>query len=120
EDAITELLEETGATWIATTDYGRTGSLALRFPQVPVWSVAQLQRYGFRGGFPTELCTAPGLLIERAYPSETTSGTAPSLFETVGTTHAATRMQDGVALMRYHLTPVARVRSPDLCPPQQF
>src|SRR5690606_8400769 len=31
-DAITEQLEETGATWIATTDYARTGSLALRFP----------------------------------------------------------------------------------------
>lgn len=116
QDAITELLEETGATWIATTDYARTGSLALRFPQVRVWSVDQLQRYGFRGAFPTELCTAPGLLIERARRSETTSETAPSLFETVGATHAAIRTQDGVVLMRYHLTPVSGVKLPDVCP----
>jgi 4-amino-4-deoxy-L-arabinose transferase-like glycosyltransferase len=116
QDAITELLEETGATWIATTDYARTGSLALRFPQVRVWSVAQLQRYGFRGAFPTELCTAPGLLIERARRSETTSETAPSLFETVEATRAAIRTQGGVTLMRYHLTPVSGVKFPDLCP----
>jgi 4-amino-4-deoxy-L-arabinose transferase-like glycosyltransferase len=116
QDAITELLEETGATWIATTDYARTGSLALRFPQVRVWSVTQLQRYGFRGPFPTELCTAPGLLIERARRSETTSETAPSLFETVEATHAAIRTQDGATLMQYHLTPVFRVKSPVLCP----
>ncbi len=114
--AIAELLEETGATWIATTDYARTGSLALRFPQLPVWSVVQLQRYGFRGGFPTELCTAPGLLIERARQSETASATATSLFETVGATHAVARTQDGVTLMRYHLTPVSRPRTPGLCP----
>ncbi|WP_149195728.1 ArnT family glycosyltransferase [Luteimonas suaedae] len=116
QDAITELLEEKGATWIATTDYARTGSLALRFPQVRVWSVAQLQRYGFRVAFPTELCTAPGLLIERARRSETTSETAPSLFETVEATHEAIRTQAGVTLMRYHLTPVSGVKSPDLCP----
>ncbi|MDH5822512.1 glycosyltransferase family 39 protein [Luteimonas sp. RD2P54] len=116
EEAIAELLEETGATWIATTDYARTGSLALRFPQVPVWSVAQLQRYGFRGAFPAELCAAPGLLIERARRSETTSETAPSLFETVEDTHEVTRTQAGVTLMRYHLTPVAGLKSPDLCP----
>ncbi|NZA25491.1 glycosyltransferase family 39 protein [Luteimonas sp. SJ-92] len=116
EEAIAGLLVETGATWIATTDYARTGSLALRFPQVPVWSVAQLQRYGFRGAFPTELCTAPGLLIERARRTETTSETAPSLFETVGVTRAAIRAQAGVTLMRYHLTPVSGVKSPDLCP----
>ncbi|WP_202843089.1 ArnT family glycosyltransferase [Luteimonas saliphila] len=116
QEAIAELLEETGATWIATTDYARTGSLALRFPQVRVWSVTQLQRYGFRGAFPAELCTAPGLLIERASPSQTTSGTASSLFETVEAAHAAVRTQDGVTLMRYLLTPVSGIRSPDLCP----
>ncbi|MFN7024858.1 MAG: ArnT family glycosyltransferase [Pseudorhizobium sp.] len=116
QDAITELLEETGARWIATTDYARTGSLALRFPQLAVWSVAEQQRYRFRGTFPTELCTAPGLLIERARRSETTSELAPSLFETVGATHAAGRTQDGVTLMQYHLTPVSGVKLPDFCP----
>ncbi len=116
QDAITEMLEETGARWIATTDYARTGSLALRFSQVRVWSVTELQRYDFRGAFPPELCTAPGLLIERARRSETTSGTASSLFEMVGTTHAAIRAQDGVTLMQYHLTLVSGVKSPDLCP----
>ncbi|WP_342317164.1 hypothetical protein [Lysobacter sp. FW306-1B-D06B] len=119
QDAIAELLEKTGATWIATTDYARTGSLALRFPQERVWSVAQLQRYGFRGAFPTELCTAPGLLIERARRSEATSGTASSLFETVEATHAAIRTQDGVTLTRYLLTPVSGIKSPDLCPNQR-
>ena len=118
EAAITELLEETGATWIATTDYARTGSLALRFPHVRVWSVAQLQRYGFRGAFPAGLCTAPGLLIERGR-SETASGTGRGLFETIGATHAAVRTQGGIALMRYHLTPVSGVKSPDLCPDQR-
>lgn len=115
EEAIAGVLEETGATWIATTDYARTGSLALRFPQVPVWSVAQLQRYGFRGAFPSELCTAPGLLIERARPPDMTSEAAPSLFQTVEATHAVIRAQDGITLMRYHLTLVSGVESPDLC-----
>ena len=119
QEAITKVLEETGATWIATTDYARTGSLALRFPQVRVWSVAQLQRYGFRGAFPAELCTAPGLLIERAGRSGTTSETATSHFETVEATHAAIRTQGGVTLMRYQLTPVSGVKSPELCPNQR-
>jgi 4-amino-4-deoxy-L-arabinose transferase-like glycosyltransferase len=116
QDAITELLEETGATWIATTDYALTGSLALRFPQMPVWSVAQLQRYGFRGAFPTELCTAPGLLIERASRSETASETASSLFQVVDATRAVIRTQDGVILMRYQATPVSGLKLRDLCP----
>ncbi|MCF6368145.1 glycosyltransferase family 39 protein [Rhizobium halophilum] len=115
QDAITELLEQTGARWIATTDYARTGSLALRFPQMRVWSVTEPQRYGFRGAFPTELCAAPGLLIERARRLETTSEKAPRLFETVEATQAATRSQDGVTLMRYHLTSVSRVSSPGVC-----
>ena len=116
EAAITELLEETGAAWIATTDYARTGSLALRFPHVSVWSVAELQRYGFRGAFPSELCTAPGLLIERAAPSEPTSVAASRFFDTAEATRTAVRTQDGVVLMRYLLTPVSRVRSSELCP----
>jgi len=115
QDAITELLEETGASWIATTDYARTGSLALRYPHLGVWSVVEEQRYRFRGAFPTELCTAPGLLIERARQSETTSPLASSLFETVEATHAAVRIQGGVTLMQYHLTPVSGVRLPDFC-----
>lgn len=116
QDGIAGLLEETGAIWIATTDFARTGSLALRFPQMRVWSVTELQRYRFRGAFPRELCTAPGLLIERARRSETTSEKATSLFETVEATHPAIRTQDGVTLMRYHLTPVSRVKSTSLCP----
>lgn len=115
-NAIAGQLEETGARWIATTDYALTGSLALRFPQVRVWSVAQTRRYGFRGVFPAELCDAPGLLIERARRSDTSSMAAPSLFERVEATQAAVRTQGGVALARYHLTPVSRVRSTDLCP----
>lgn len=116
QDAIAELLEETDARWVATTDYARTGSLALRFPHMRVWSVGEPQRYGFRGAFPTELCAAPGLLVEPARRSETTSEKAPGLFETVKATHPAIRTQDGVTLMRYHLTPVSGVKSPDLCP----
>jgi 4-amino-4-deoxy-L-arabinose transferase-like glycosyltransferase len=115
-DAIGGVLDATGARWIATTDYARTGSLALRFPQVPVWSVAQLQRYGFRGAFPADLCTAPGLLVERAPQSGTTSEAAPNLFETVGATRAVVRTQGGITLMRYHLTPVSGVTSLELCP----
>lgn len=116
QDAIIEVLEETGATWIATTDYARTGSLALRFPQARVWSVVELQRYGFRSAFPTQLCTAPGLLIERAGVSDTASRAAPGLFETVEAAHAVVRTQRGVTLMRYHLTPVSGVKSLELCP----
>ncbi|MCZ8158818.1 MAG: glycosyltransferase family 39 protein [Rhizobiaceae bacterium] len=114
-DAITELLEASGAEWIATTDYASTGALALRFPQVPVWSIEDLPRYGFRGTLPPELCTVPGLLIERARRSGRISDLAESHFETVHTTHAALRAQDGVLLMVYHLTPVSQVKSPDLC-----
>jgi 4-amino-4-deoxy-L-arabinose transferase-like glycosyltransferase len=116
EEAITKRWEESGAIWIATTDYARTGSLALRFPNIPVWSVRDLHRYGFRGAFPSELCTAPGLLIERARLSDTISETAPTLFERVQATTTAIRTQGGVTLMQYHLTPVPRVKSRDLCP----
>jgi 4-amino-4-deoxy-L-arabinose transferase-like glycosyltransferase len=116
EDAIAEVLEETGARWIATTDYARTGSLALRFPHLPVWSVTELQRYGFRGAFPNELCKAPGLLIERTRRSETTSETALGFFETVQATRTAMRTQDGVTLMLFQLTPVSGVAVAELCP----
>jgi 4-amino-4-deoxy-L-arabinose transferase-like glycosyltransferase len=113
---IAKTVDDTGATWIATTDYARTGSLALRFPKLPVWSMVELQRYDFRGAFPTKLCTAPGLLIERARGSETESKTARALFETVGTARTVVRSQNGVTLMRYHLTPVSGVKSRELCP----
>lgn len=116
QDAIAKLLKKTDAKWIATTDYARTGSLAMRFPNEHVWSVAEPHRYGFRGTFPRELCSADGILVERSSGLETTSTAARRLFEAVGATHAAIRMQDGVTLMQYHLTPVSQLRSPDLCP----
>ena len=109
------LREETGATWIATTDYARTGSLAIRLPHMPVWSLTQLQRYGFRGTFPKELCKTRGLLIEAAKRSESRSKTAPRLFETVGTTRGIIRTQADVTLMRFHITPVSGVKSRYLC-----
>ena len=115
EAAIAETLLSTGAQWIATRDYARTGSLALRFPNVPVWSVTQVQRYGFRGAFPSRLCSAPGLLIERAGRSEVTSEAARRFFEDVGQTHLALRSQHGTVLMRYHLTPVRHLKSRELC-----
>lgn len=115
EDAIIEQLRDTGALWIATADYGRTGMLAFRFPHLPVWSVTDQQRYGFRGTFPTELCIAPGLLIERVRRSEQASHAAASLFGRVQATRLAVRTQDGVSLMTYRLTPVSHIRSPDLC-----
>ena len=115
---IGELLEETGATWIATTDYATTGSLALRFPQRPVWSVTDLQRYGFRGAFPAELCAATGLLIEHMSWSGAISATAPDLFETVGIARPTSRGPYGVVLMKYSLTPVSLPKSLQLCPTQ--
>ncbi|WP_299652871.1 glycosyltransferase family 39 protein [uncultured Jannaschia sp.] len=109
------LLEETSATWIATTDYAMTGSLALRFPQMPVWSVTDLRRYGFRGAFPAELCAATGLLITRAKRPGTISKIAPELFEKVEATSPVIREQNGVTLMHYAATSVSRPRSPALC-----
>ena len=116
QDAITGLLQETGTTWIVTTDYALTGSLALRLPQVPVWSVAELQRYGFRGPFPIGLCTAPGLLIERAGQTVLNRKAVASSFEMAGATQEIDRVQDGITLMRYQLTPISRVTQPELCP----
>lgn len=110
------LLEETGATWIATTGYAMTGSLALRFPEVPVWSVSDPKRYGFRGAFPAELCAAPGLLIERISRPDEISATASELFETAGIARPASRGQFGVMLMHYTLTPVSQPMSLQLCP----
>jgi 4-amino-4-deoxy-L-arabinose transferase-like glycosyltransferase len=116
QDAVNALLEETGATWIATTHYSQTGSFALRFPHVRVWSVTEPKRYGFRGTFPPELCSAPGLLIERARGSETAAQTAPRFFEVVGATRSVHRTEDGISLMRYRLTPVSGVKLRNLCP----
>ncbi len=114
--AMAELLQKTGATWIATTDYALTGSLALRFPQVPVWSVSELQRYGFRGRFPAELCTAPGLLIARTMQSQSMSNPAADIFEKVEASQTVLRAQNGVTLMQYDLTPVVGVKIAALCP----
>ena len=114
--AIGAVLGETDATWIATTDYAMTGSLALRFPEMSVWSVDQLERYGFRGTFPAEFCAAPGLLIERVSRPGAISTTASRFFEVTGPARPVSRGQSGVVLMRYTLTPVSRPRSLRLCP----
>lgn len=55
-----------GATWVATDAYGLTGQLNHYLAQdLPVWSVTQAKRYGFRGSFPTEFCDQKGLFISR-------------------------------------------------------
>lgn len=82
--------------------------------QVPVWSITELQRYGFRGAFPTELCPAPGLLVERTMQSKRKSELDATYFETVSTTYITARPLDGVTLMLYRLTPVSRLKSTSL------
>ena len=111
--AMQEVIAATDAKWIATTDYAATGMLAHQFAQVPVWSVTQFERYGFRGDFPAELCNAKGILIERV--SGATPPDSPP-FTTLGTPTEVERHLNGITLKRYRLTPIAGVTSRTLCP----
>ena len=99
--------------WIATTDYALTGRLFTGLPGRPVWSVDDLQRYGFRGRFPVGLCTAPGWLVEEANADP---DHATRLFAQVGPERTLNRSQTGTTLKSYRLRPVSGVTDPALCP----
>ncbi len=62
---ISTVMDTTNAQWIATSQYGLTGRLAWEYPDVPVWSLVEPERYLFRGDFPEGLCDLPGVIIER-------------------------------------------------------
>ncbi|MBC7478282.1 MAG: glycosyltransferase family 39 protein [Pseudorhodobacter sp.] len=96
--------------WIATTDYALTGQLYSRLPGRQTWAMTDLQRYGFRGAFPANLCNAPGLLIEKADADNA------ALFKTAGLAVEMDRLSGDKVLQRYHLRQVQGVRNPALCP----
>lgn len=102
-------IEATGATWIATTSYATTGMLAYQFQNLPVWSVDELQRYGFKGDFPDQLCEATGLLVER---TKIAPDLAIGLFEAIGEISTVRRMQGETELQSYRLR---QVKGPHLC-----
>lgn len=96
---------ETGARWIATTDYGTTGALALRLPDLPVWQITETERYLFRGPFPHALCDAKGLLVQ---PEPVEQGQwASALFHDVGAQVALARSSSGAPLRQYRVTEVS-------------
>ena len=96
--------------WIATTDYALTGQLYARLPGRQVWALTELQRYGFRGGFPAALCDAPGWMIEEDGADH------GGLFRTVGPVVTLTRDFGGQVLKTYHLRRVQGVNALALCP----
>ena len=99
--------------WIATTDYALTGQLYVGLPGRPVWSVDDLQRYGFRGAFPPDQCTATGWLVEEASANKDHAAT---LFTTTGPEQRLTRIFAGKTLKSYRLRAVSGVKDPRLCP----
>jgi hypothetical protein len=99
--------------WIATTDYALTGQLYVGLPVREVWSVTDLHRYGFRGPFPADLCTAPGWLVEE---SSANNDRPATLFKTVGPEQRITRYFAGKTLKSYRIRPVQGVTNPQLCP----
>ena len=94
-----------GAVWIATTNYGLTGSLAYYLPKVPVWAVSDQFRYGFRGPFPSKLCGASGLLVTEGAKSDDSLG----LFSTHGSLQTLVRRSAGATVARYSATPVSGI-----------
>lgn len=91
-----------GAVWIATDTYGLTGRLSFALTDVPVWSVAEPQRYLFRGPIPARLCDAPGLLVTRDAPPPAVL----ARFSQHGPGQLVERRAGGMLLQRYTATPV--------------
>ena len=59
-----EQLEE--VEWIAVTDYSMVGRLTwLLGTNDKVWALNEPYRYLFRGGFPSDFCATPGILIQK-------------------------------------------------------
>ncbi|RPE67430.1 dolichyl-phosphate-mannose-protein mannosyltransferase [Pacificibacter maritimus] len=108
---IQNLIDDTGAQWIATTDYARTGMLAYQFPSLPVYALTDPQRYGFRPAFDPALCDAPAVLIEKADGNsskstqlQTPSAIAEQMFETSRPLQLVQRAQGDKTLMLYQAT----------------
>ncbi|MEO8243129.1 MAG: glycosyltransferase family 39 protein [bacterium] len=99
--------------WIATVDYALTGQLWTSFPGRSVWSVAELERYGFRGPFPRDLCNATGWLVEEAHVDP---ARAEDYFDHVGPVIPLSRVFAGETLKTYHLRAVSGVKVTALCP----
>lgn len=115
---IQALIDETGAQWIATTDYARTGMFAVQFPDAPVHGLQQRQRYSFRPAFDLSLCDAPAVLIEKGDRSQ--HATAPSAFaldsfSMTSTPLTALRSQAGKTLFAYTVTPVRGLKIEGIC-----
>lgn len=103
---IDALMAQDGAIWVATVDYGTTGALAFALPGVPVRALTEPERWGFRGGFPRDLCDRPALLIQ-ARPA----ALAPQiLFNQVGPTRVLERKSGGITLKSYSATEVRGLR----------
>lgn len=95
-----------GAAWIATTDYGVTGELSFHLVGLPVWSVTEAFRYGFRGPFPHALCSLPGLLVTTSFDS----GFAGRHFIWTGPAGQLARQSKGFPIRVYSITPVEGAR----------
>lgn len=115
---ISDKLDATNATWIATTDYETTGMLAALFSEDRVWSIDQLYRYEFRGEFPIRLCTENGLLVTRKARDETSARSADSYFAYAEDHGVITRKHGEIPLMVFDVFLVSGVLSSPLCPPQ--
>ena len=99
--------------WIATTDYALTGQLWVGLPGRAVWSVAETQRYGFRGPFPVALCQTPSILIE---PANSDPALADTLFDYVKPPVNLDRVFAGQVLKSYRMYRVSGVKDKTLCP----
>ncbi len=109
-------MSKSGARWIATDEYGLTGSLFYAMPDTIVWSMIEPQRYLFRGPLPARLCNAPGLLVSRNDPD----ARVIARFRSHGQTVQMNRTAGGRSLDTYSVTPVAGLL-PDgsgTCPPE--
>ncbi len=97
-------LDDTGAEWIATADYGLAGQLSFYLPEVPVRAVVELKRYRFRGPFPTGLCNRRAVLIHSQDPPGVFD--PERLFRDVGPKREILRRSRGATVERYWLWPV--------------
>lgn len=109
---LTEIFEVEQVTWIATLDYGTTGMMAYQFPDLPVWSLSELDRYLFRPPFPQDLCSAQGALIER---SQSAQLDVADQFAVTGMPSTVTRSQAGYTLQTYVVTPIRGPLGSELC-----
>ena len=59
------------ANWVAVSEYSMIGRLTwLSGSSKKIWAINEPMRYHFRSEFPSDLCSTPGILIEKFYGGE--------------------------------------------------